>query len=271
MGQIRFLGTAGARFVVARQLRYSAGTWLELGNTQLLVDPGPGTLVRARRARPALAPEKLTGILLSHKHLDHSSDTNVMLEAMAEGGRRQRGTLLAPTDALEGGDPVILRYVRSFPRRIRVWRDGQPVELDQLTVTPVRHQHGVETYGLVVDSPEGRLGFVVDGRMSDELPERYAGCQLLVLNTVRREWTPDVDHLSLPESLELIRAVRPHLAVLTHFGMTMLRAGPRRLAEQATQKLGTQVRAAADGMTVSSEAWGTPDDEDEAHVQQTQS
>ncbi len=263
MGQIRFLGTAGARFVVARQLRYSAGTWLELDHTQLLMDPGPGTLLRMRRARPTLAPEKLAALLLSHKHLDHSSDANVLLEAMAEGGHRQRGTLLAPTDALGGDDPVILRYVRDYPRRIATWRDGEPEQVENVRVIPVRHQHGVETYGLLFESSDGRLGFVVDGRMADELPERYAGCQLLVLNTVRREWTPDVDHLSLPEALELIQAVRPRLAVLTHFGMTMLRAGPRKLAEQATAKLGIRVLAATDGLTVESSAWESPADEEQ--------
>jgi len=220
-----------------------------------LLDPGPGTLTRARRARPPLAPEKLTGILLSHKHLDHSTDVNIMLEAMAEGGRRPRGTLVAPSDALEGEDPVILRYVRSFPHRIEVWQEGMPVEFDGFTATPVRHRHGVETYGLVLASTVGRLGFVVDGRMDQELPEKYAGCQLLVLNTVRREWTPDVDHLSLPEALELIQQVNPRLAVLTHFGMTMLRAGPRRLADQASEKLGIPVLAATDGMTLESSRW----------------
>jgi len=262
------LGTAGARFVVARQLRYSAGTWLQLGETQVLLDPGPGTLTRARRARPPLAPEKLSGLLLSHKHLDHSTDVNIMLEAMAEGGRRRRGTLVAPADALEGDDPVVLRFVRSFPHRIEVWEEGTPVKFDEFTVTPVRHQHGVETYGLVFETPAGRLGFVVDGRMAQGLADRYTGCHLLVLNTVRRDWAPDVDHLSLPEALELIQQVNPRLAVLTHFGMTMLRAGPRKLAAQASETLGIPVLAAGDGTILDASEW-TCSPPDSANVSNT--
>ncbi len=215
-----------------------------------------------RRARPALAPERLSGLLLSHKHLDHSSDTNVLLEAMAEGGRRKRGALLAPSDALQGEDPVVLRYVRDYPQQIHVWQDGEPVQVGNVQLIPVRRQHGVETYGLLFDSAHGRLGFVVDGRMTDDLPERYAGCVLLVLNIVCREWTPDVEHLSLPEGLELVREVRPRLAVLTHFGTTMLRAGPRKLAAQATDRLGIPVVAATDGLTLKSTAWGCPFSED---------
>jgi phosphoribosyl 1,2-cyclic phosphodiesterase len=76
-----------------------------------------------------------------------------------------------------------------------------------------------------------------------------------VINTVLREWNPDIDHLSLPEALEIIQAVKPKLAVLTHFGMTMLRGKPWELAAQASEKLGIRIVAAEDGMTVEAKDW----------------
>jgi ribonuclease BN (tRNA processing enzyme) len=255
MGYVKFLGTAGARFVVARQLRYSAGTWLELGGTQLLLDPGPGTLLRARRGRPPLDPARLSGIVLSHKHLDHSTDVNIMLEAMAGAGTKRRGVLLAPADALEGDDPVVLRYVRRYPERIETLAEGGEYRIGDIILHAVAHCHGVETYGLILDSPEGRLGFVVDTKFFPELPGRYRGCELLVLNVVRREWSPDIDHLSLPEAIEIVKEVQPNLAVLTHFGMTMLRGKPWELASQLTDKLGIEVIAASDGLTLEADRW----------------
>ncbi len=241
--------------MVARQLRYSAGTWLELGRTQLLLDPGPGTLLRARRARPPLAPEKLSAILLSHKHLDHAADVNVLVEALTEGGRHRRGALLAPSDALEGEDPVVLRYLRGYLNRIETWQEDRDVTVGDIAVRPIRHHHSVDTFGLVLTTPEGRIGFVVDGRMTAGLAQRYAGCALLVINTVLRDWNPDIDHLSFPEALQIVQEVRPKLAVLTHFGMTMLRAGPRKLAQKATDQLGLPVVAATDGLTLHDDAW----------------
>jgi len=255
MGYVKFLGTAGARFVVARQLRYSAGTWIELSGTQLLLDPGPGTLLRCRKVRPALDPGKLAGVVLSHKHLDHSTDVNIMVEAMAESGRKKRGVLLAPGDALDGDDPVVLKYVQPFLERIERLEEGKVYRVDEVEIRPVRHVHGVETYGLILDSSEGRVGFVVDTKFTPELPERYAGCDLLVLNVVRREWSPDVDHLSLPEAIEIVQNVRPKLAVLTHFGMTMLRGKPWELAADISDKIGIEVLAASDGLTVGAERW----------------
>jgi ribonuclease BN (tRNA processing enzyme) len=103
---VRFLGTGGARFVVARQIRASGGMWMRFGETQMHVDPGPGALVRALESVPPCVPAELDAIVLSHKHLDHSSDVNVMIEAMTAGGFRPRGAEVARLDALEG-EPVI--------------------------------------------------------------------------------------------------------------------------------------------------------------------
>ena len=41
---IKFLGTAGARFVMIRQLRHSGGLWINCSGTNVLIDPGPGAL-----------------------------------------------------------------------------------------------------------------------------------------------------------------------------------------------------------------------------------
>src|SRR6202030_1177544 len=114
---VRFLGTGGARFVVARQIRASGGMWFRFegprGTTQIHVDPGPGALVRALSAVPPCEPRELDAIALSHKHLDHAGDVNAMIEAMTQGGWKHRGALLAPRDAFEG-EHVILPYAARF-------------------------------------------------------------------------------------------------------------------------------------------------------------
>src|SRR3989338_8557046 len=104
---IKFLGTAGARFVMIKQLRASGGVWISYQGSNVLIDPGPGSLVRCSTSKPKLDPGKLDGIILTHRHLDHSNDINVMIEAMTEGGFKKRGTVFLPADAM-GEEPVIL-------------------------------------------------------------------------------------------------------------------------------------------------------------------
>jgi len=76
--RIIFLGTAGARFVVSRQIRASGGIWLALDGTNLYLDPGPGALVRCLSHKAKLDPRLLDGSVLSHKQLDHPNDINIM-------------------------------------------------------------------------------------------------------------------------------------------------------------------------------------------------
>jgi hypothetical protein len=52
----------------------------------------------------------------------------------------------------------------------------------------------------------------------------------------------------LPEAKQIIAEIKPEVAILTHFGSTMLRAKPWELAEQMSRELSIKVVAASDGM-----------------------
>jgi phosphoribosyl 1,2-cyclic phosphodiesterase len=87
--------------------------WMELDGTRLLVDPGPGSLVRMRGRKEKLDPRLLDGIVLSHAHLDHSGDLNIVIEAMTGGGFKKRGVVLLPREAVE--EPgIVLDYLKVF-------------------------------------------------------------------------------------------------------------------------------------------------------------
>ncbi|MDP2960811.1 MAG: MBL fold metallo-hydrolase [candidate division Zixibacteria bacterium] len=253
--RIKFLGTAGARIVVSKQLRASGGTWLTLENKNFLIDPGPGTLVKCFSSKPKLDPSKLDAIVLTHRHLDHSNDTNIMIEAMTEGGFKKRGVLFCPADALDE-DPVVLKYVRSFVEQIHILKEGGEYSIDKIILsTPLKHIHGVETYGLIFKAPRYKISFVVDTKFFPELLKAHSGSEMIVINTVRYE--PEgarklnLDHLNLEDAKNIIRNCKPQIAILTHFGMTMLKAKPWELALQLKKELKTEVIAASDGMELS--------------------
>ena len=242
---ITFLGTAGARFVVARQLLASGGAWLNLGDTQILFDPGPGSLVQT--ARRKFYATKLDAIILSHRHLDHSGDINIMIEAMTDGGIKKRGTVFAPADALNQ-DPVIFSYLRSYPQHIQVLTEGGSYMINDVSFkTPIRHKHPVETYGFIFQTPRHTFSWITDTRYFDNLAEHYEG-DLLLINVVRLNPGAPIDHLSLPEAKSIIEELKPKIAILTHFGMTMWRAKPWELAKKLTEETGISVIAARDGL-----------------------
>jgi ribonuclease BN (tRNA processing enzyme) len=242
---ITFLGTAGARFMVIRQLAASGGLWLNLGGTEILLDPGPGSLVQSTKRK--LKAEKLSAIILSHRHLDHSADTNIMVEAMTNGGFNRHGRLFAPADAL-GTEPVIFSYLKNCIEGITVLKEGKSYTIDNVSfTTPVRHIHPVETYGMVFHTPRHTFSCITDTRYFDSLYQSYAS-ELLIINVVLMEPKPPIDHLSLPDAEHIIKAIKPKVAILSHFGMGVWQAKPWEIAQGLSQQTGVRVIAARDGM-----------------------
>ena len=246
---IRFLGTGGARFVVAKQIRASGGMWIRFGETQVHVDPGPGALVRALATIPPQRPAELDAIVLSHKHLDHAGDVNAMIEAMAQGGWKPRGAVFAPRDTWEG-DSVLLPYARRFvPRHEIVDEHGGPYFINDVEVrASIRHRHPVETYGLHFRYAGKTLSYLPCTRFFEGLVEDYRkhAPDVLVINVLRYADSLDVDHLTFDEARRVIAGIRPRAAIMTHFGTRMLERDPRRLAYELEDELGIKVYAAAD-------------------------
>jgi phosphoribosyl 1,2-cyclic phosphodiesterase len=249
MSFIKFIGTAGARFVVTKQLRSSGGVWLSVGKTNVYIDPGPGALVRCLNSKPKLEPSQLDGILLTHKHLDHSGDINVIIEAMTEGGFKKRGVLFAPKDALEE-DPVVLKYVRGYVEKVEILNENSDYRIGEIQFsTAMRHLHRVETYGLNFRTSPRTISLISDTKFFPELPNLYRG-EILIIHVVRLKpvGNEPIDHLSIEDVKTIIKKAKPKLTVLTHFGMTMIKAKPWVVAEELGKELGYKVIAASDGL-----------------------
>ena len=242
--RLTFMGTAGARFMVAKQLAASGGLYLEEGATRLCLDPGPGAIVQYAKRKVDLT--KISAILLSHRHLDHCGDVNVMVEAMTEGGFKRRGELYCPGDALDT-DPVVLEYLRGFPEKIvRLEPETTYTVGDIEFRTSPPHVHGAETYGFRFGD---KLGWITDSEYHRGLAEQHRA-EVMVIHTMLLERRPGLPHLCLDDAEAIIREAQPRLAILTHFGMTMWRAHPWELAARLSDSTGVEVKAARDGMAV---------------------
>jgi len=246
---IKFLGTAGARFVMIKQLRASGGIWISYKGINVLVDPGPGSIVRCASSKPKLDPTKLDALILTHRHLDHSADINVMIEAMTEGGFKKRGVVFCPADAMEE-DPVILRHTQAFPQKIEILEGNKIYTVGDFEFhTSMRHIHPVETYGLKFKIKNTSISLLTDTKYFKELLDFYK-TDVLIIAVVFFQPHPGIDHLNLYDAESLIKDIKPKKAILTHFGMTMLKAKPHIQAEALSKKLGIEVQAAYDGMTL---------------------
>lgn len=231
------------------QLRASGGLWVSCAGTNVLIDPGPGSIVRCAASRPKLDPAKLDAVILTHRHLDHVNDINVMIEAMTEGGFKRRGAVFCPQDAV-GLDTVILEHAKKFPERIEIIEADKTYAVGNFEFqTSMRHIHPVETYGLKFKINDTTVSLVTDTKYFKELTDFYKA-DILIVAVVFFEPRPGIDHLCLADAEALIGEIRPAKAILTHFGMTMLRAKPKIQAEELSRRLAIEVVPAYDGMTL---------------------
>jgi len=246
---IKFLGTAGARFVVIKQLRSSAGFILNLDGYRIHVDPGPGAIVKLNSSKPKLDPFHTDCVLISHRHLDHTNDVNVVIEGMTNGGLQKRGFLITPQDCLED-DPVVLKYVREYLEKIIVVKEKEEIELGSIKITPMfKLQHGVENYAFLFQWKSGKILFISDTEFFD-MPLKKKMADVLIINTVLTERREGVLHLCVDDAMKIIEKVHPDLAILTHFGMHMVQSKPWEIAEKLSQKSGFKIISANDGMKI---------------------
>ena len=249
---IKYLGTSGGRFSMIRQARSTGGIWFRYGGLQGVIDPGPGSLAHICAARPELAADAAELVMLTHKHIDHSTDANVLIECMTHGGFDDRGLLVAPRDALAGEDPVILKYSQKRVPRIVSPEDGERIDLGRgVTAEPVAHvHHGVDCFGYIFRRDGlSEWGLISDSRLIHWFAQRYADCRVLSLNVTFPNVKSRLDHMSIEEARQLLMELHPQSAVLTHLGAMLTSfEGAHFLSGLDTG--GARVVAATDGMVV---------------------
>ncbi len=243
-----FLGTAGARYVAFGGLRQAGGIFVNTSDTSIHIDPGPGAFVYG--LKKGIKFSELDAIFVSHRHLDHCADVNHLIEAITLGGKRKKGILLCPEDVISE-DPVVLKYTMNNLESVRVVSAGERVKVKNVEIEfPVEHVHGVKTLGCIIHG-EVKIGYITDTAYFEGLEKFYVSAKdVLIINTTTYKKNPNIYHLCLEEAEKIIGYIKPKLAILTHFGRTMLFAKPWEIAQSLSKKLGIKVVSAYDNMVV---------------------
>ncbi len=252
--ELIFLGTGGGRIVMTTQMRWTGGIVLRGNDTQIHVDPGPGALVRALDL--GINPQKTDAIIVSHAHLDHYGDCQILIEAMARAATKKRGVLLGSSSALVGDEQysrIISNYHLGLLEEKQVLTPGSSFSIKgiKITATPAYHSDP-STVGLVIEEKENgaRIGYTSDTAYNQSLPLFYKDCELFILCCLRPFGKPWKGHLSTDEVIPLVEEVKPSLTVLTHFGAAFLKANPEKQAKIVEKKTGIKTIAATDGMSI---------------------
>ncbi|SNZ02412.1 Ribonuclease BN, tRNA processing enzyme [Persephonella hydrogeniphila] len=246
---ITFLGTGGGRVVVFRQIRHSGGIWLNLEGTNVLIDPGPGSLVRI--FEKGFDTRDIDIIVVSHRHLDHSADLNSVIESASESTKKPKDLLIAPLDVVEGDDPILLKYLRKAIKEYVPVEENKTIPYKNIQIIgTIKHIHeGADTYGLEFHSENKKVIYVPCGKFYEKMLEGYSeNADVMIFNTTFPKKVEGYYHLSAEDVEKMIERYKPKIAVITHFSVAMLKADPEKIAARMSRKTGVKVLAAYDGM-----------------------
>jgi phosphoribosyl 1,2-cyclic phosphodiesterase len=249
--EIVFLGTGGGRFTTITQKRQTGGIRIISNRLNIHVDPGPGALIYSLNA--GLNPQKLEAVLISHRHPDHCSDAEILVEAMTRGMLKKRGVLAAPPNILLGNTetgPAISTYHQQMIENVVTLKHGVNFKVGSTKVVATEAKHtDPEAVGFRFEIPTvGAIGYTADTEYFEGIEKEYAGVRILIISVMRPLGSPWTGHMTPEEAIKIVDAVKPEMAVATHFGMKMLFSGPTREIKLIEEKTGIPTVAASDGM-----------------------
>ncbi|HIH38350.1 MBL fold metallo-hydrolase [Candidatus Woesearchaeota archaeon] len=249
--KIIFLGTGGDAIVVGKHFRSAGGIILQVQDFQFHIDPGPGALSMAKNFEVSLRNN--TAVLVSHNHLNHCNDINAVISAMTYSGLDKLGVLIGNTtlfDGAEGVQSMLIPPFNQFPERNILLTPGKKVGIEDIEITALKAEHtDPNTIGFYFRTPTFTLAYSSDTKFKKEIAEGYTGVDVLVLN-VPYPSGEKADQLGTRDVIKIIEISRPKLAIITHFGIKMLKADPLNEARVIQRETNVQTIAAKDGMQI---------------------
>lgn len=199
-----------------RRMRCSA--LLETEGKRILIDCSPDFHEQMLRHGKRSVDDSLDALLVTHQHYDHVGGLDDLrpycyLKVATDGfpvycqgdvasDLRER----LPYSFRENPYPGVPRF------DLRVIKAFEEINVAGIKVMPVRIQHSIlDMLGYRI----GNLGYITDAKLvPDKTIEVMKGVDTLVINALRL--TPHGSHMSLSESLEVVKKIHPRVAYLTH-------------------------------------------------------
>ena len=174
---------------------------LKVNGKNILIDCGAGAF---SRLVSHVKPEDIDVIILSHFHLDHTSDIGVLIyyyQVMSANGNIKKPLVFCP----EGGGPLF-EMVSSCPYfDVSVVMGGEISMLDDIDFEFYPMRHPVECVGVKISCNGKVFAYTGDTNVCESLEDVYEGADVVLADGcfVGQDWAAMKPHLSVEHIVEL--------------------------------------------------------------------
>ena len=245
--RITFLGTAGENCVIYKYDKSAGGILIEHEGQFFLLDPGPGALVQAGKVRFNFREN--TAIILSSPRLEQCNDVNAVIDAMTASGLDKRGVLLGDMKSFNGESILIEKY-KSWLERIIHLEPGKRVGIEDLDMEALPTKNN-DSIGVSFLTKDGKITYTSNTTYTKEICESYMGSDVMIINVFNPRGVSTPGFLNTADAIDIIQTVKPKLALITHFGLKMIKAEPLYEAREIQKFTNIQIIAAKEGLSVS--------------------
>ena len=250
--KIIFLGVAGDHYVAGKQARGSGGIVVRTDDMQFHIDPGPGTLVRNRQY--SINARENTAILVSHSHINHCNDINVLIAATTGNGLDHISVLIVAKSLLQGINgqvPFLTDFHKGCVERVIGAEPGNKIGINKVEIHALKTKHSDPfAVGYKFITPKYSFAYTGDTQYFDELKVMYKNLDILILNVQEPFGRKFGGRLSADDAVAILKKAKPRLAIITHFGVKMINTDPISVAREIQKRSFVQTMAAKDGMCI---------------------
>lgn len=244
--KIIFLGTAGNLGVITKFGELSGGIILNHKDIQLHLDPGIGALLNSRKYGVNLREN--TAVLVSSSHLNRCSELNAVISAMTHDGLDPQGVLI-----INQNNKILLEKYKNCVEKVLIAGDNKKFGIEEIIITPLKTTYQ-NRIGYKIEVDNVIISYTGDTNYSDEVVDQYLRSNVLIINTAN-SFNTDGEGLSSGDIVKILKKIKPDLAILTHYGKTVLYNNPLYEARDIQRQSGVSVLAAKEGMKLDPTAY----------------
>lgn len=251
--KITFVGSGGGRVMLITQKLKTCGFIVDINDFSVYFDPGPGALLTSRMMKINI--DKVYVIFISHAHLEHYNDAEALIEVMTKGGTIKRGALIASVGIKKQN--IIRDYFIDRLEYVHFIKANESVKIKGITFRATSTIHRDECIGIILDNGKEKIGYTADTEYFNGLINEFMGCDVLVINLMRRSENKLPFHMDVNGAIRIINGVKPKIAILTHIGMSLYKYGINRLEKEIQEKCDSNIIFARDGLKINTKGQKT--------------